>query len=316
MASVTEELFSIVIPNYRRVTELKRAIDSVRNQNSYNNLVKNIIIIDDKSDNISMIEELISAYGDKKLLLVKNEYKSNAAATRNQGARIATSPWVCFLDSDDSFCLSKLEVLERRIISDADVYYNKANVYFNDMIEDIVPHRALGKNEHISNYLFIDGEYMQTSMLTIKRSFFDTYGFNEKYIRHQDYDLCLTFQDLNLKIEYVDCIGTNIYWNSSERPNNKGESYKYSLTWLKENKERITVSAFESFYFDFIVLKSARNGCKSFSLSKFYSMNKRNIGLKKIMKYLAVLLVPSPLQSWAYVKYKMLKVKNAQRRSN
>ncbi|HGV9263179.1 TPA: glycosyltransferase family 2 protein, partial [Klebsiella aerogenes] len=177
MTAATEKLFSIVIPNYRRVAELKRAVDSIRNQNSYNDLVENIIIVDDKSDNISTIEELIEAYGDKKILLVKNEYKSNAAATRNQGARIAKSPWVCFLDSDDSFCPKKLEVLERRIISDADVYYNKANVYFNDMIEDVVPHRALGKNKHISDYLFIDSEYMQTSMLTIKRSFFDTHGF-------------------------------------------------------------------------------------------------------------------------------------------
>ncbi|EPY1511318.1 glycosyltransferase family 2 protein [Klebsiella quasipneumoniae] len=316
MTAVNEELFSIVIPNYRRVIELGRAIDSIRNQNGYNDLVKHIIIVDDKSENISTIEELVASYGDAKLVLVKNEFKSNAAATRNQGARLATTPWVCFLDSDDSFCQNKLELLKARVISDADVYYNSANVYFNDMIEKVVPHRALNKNEHVSDYLFVDGEYMQTSMLTIKRSFFDGHGFNEKYIRHQDYDLCLTFQELNLRIEFVDHVGTNIFWNSKERPNSKGESFQYSYMWLQENRERITKKAFESFYFEFIVLKSARNGCKYFSLLKFFSMKKRNIDLKKVVKYIAVLVIPTPLQFWAYVKYKMMKVRNAQRRSN
>ncbi|EMO6902582.1 glycosyltransferase family 2 protein, partial [Pluralibacter gergoviae] len=278
-------LFSVVIPNYRRVIELKRAIDSVRIQLHYSDLVERIIIIDDNSENISEIEQLIRTYNDQKITLVKNNYKSNAAATRNQGAKIASTPWICFLDSDDAFHPDKFIQLREAIKSEADVYYNKAQVYFNGQIEDIVPHRALYEGEHISDYLFVHGHYMQTSTLTIKREFFEHSGFNEKYIRHQDYDLCLTFFDKKVKVEFCDFIGTLIYWNSNERPNKKGESYIYSSNWIVENRFRITERAYKFFYFNFVVLKAARSGAKLSSLRCFFKMKNKQVGLKKMLSY-------------------------------
>ncbi|WP_213895242.1 glycosyltransferase family 2 protein, partial [Raoultella ornithinolytica] len=47
------EPFTIVIPNYKRVNELIRAINSIREQKGYDDLVHKIIIVDDKSENIS-----------------------------------------------------------------------------------------------------------------------------------------------------------------------------------------------------------------------------------------------------------------------
>lgn len=311
-----KNLFSIIIPNYKRVAELKRALDSIRSQFDYSELVDQIIIVDDKSDNIKDIENLVLSYNDPKITLIKNDFKSNAAATRNQGAKIARTPWVCFLDSDDAFNTNKLLLLREYIQSGADVYYNKAQVYFNDEIEDVVPHRALKKNEHISDYLFVSGQYMQTSTLTVRRSFFDNNGFNENYIRHQDYDLCLTFNDHHMKIELADFIGTFIYWNSTERPNNKGESYDYSLNWLQENKSRITPLAFKYFYFNFIVLKAARNGAKIYSFQHFLKMKNKHVGIKKMLTYMFVLAIPVNLQHWAYIKYKKVKIYAAKKRTN
>ncbi|WP_404943835.1 glycosyltransferase, partial [Raoultella ornithinolytica] len=69
-------------------------------------------------------------------MLVKNSFKSNAAATRNQGARMARSEWICLLDSDDAFSNNKLLSLMELINSKADVYYNKAIVYFDNRVED------------------------------------------------------------------------------------------------------------------------------------------------------------------------------------
>lgn len=306
-----KEPFTIVIPNYKRVNELIRAVNSVREQKGYDELVHKIIIVDDKSANIDDIENALQIYSDEKILLVKNTFKSNAAATRNQGARMAQTEWICLLDSDDAFSNNKLLLLTEKISSKADVYYNKAIVYFDDKIEDIVPHRPKRGQEKICEYLFVSDEYMQTSTLTIKRTFFESSGFNEKYIRHQDYDLCLTFDDKRMVVEYADFVGTEIFWNSKERPNEKGESFQYSLNWLEENKYRITERAYQKFYFKFIVLKSARGGLKKLSIKSFFKLNKRMLSAKQIIIYAMVFIIPSNLQRTFYMIYKKAKVNAA-----
>lgn len=310
------EPFTIVIPNYKRVNELIRAINSIREQKGYDDLVHKIIIVDDKSENISDIENALQIYNDKKILLVKNSFKSNAAATRNQGARMAQSEWICLLDSDDAFSNNKLLSLMEIINSKADVYYNKAIVYFDNRVEDIVPHRPKKPEEKISEYLFVSDEYMQTSTLTIKRAFFENSGFNEKYIRHQDYDLCLTFDDKNMVVEFADFIGTKIFWNSQDRPNEKGESFQYSLNWLEENKYRITERAYYKFYFKFIVLKSARNGLKKNSIKYFSNLDIKTLSIKQLITYAIVLIVPNNLQRTFYMMYKKVKVNAAKFKSS
>ncbi|QIT27987.1 glycosyltransferase family 2 protein [Raoultella terrigena] len=311
-----KEPFTIVIPNYKRINELIRAIDSIREQENYDSLVHQIIIVDDKSENIEDIENALKIFSDDKIFLVKNSFKSNAAATRNQGARLAQTEWVCLLDSDDAFTNNKLQLLVDKIGSKADVYYNKAIVYFDEKIEDVVPHRPKKPDEKISEYLFVSDEYMQTSTLTIKRSFFEDSGFNEKYIRHQDYDLCLTFDDKKMMVEYADFIGTKIFWNSKERPNEKGESFQYSLNWLEENRYRITEKAYQKFYFKFIVLKSARSGLKKLSIKNFLKLNIKTLHIKQIIIYSIVIIIPSNLQRTLYMMYKKAKINAAKFKSS
>ncbi|HHQ6589408.1 TPA: glycosyltransferase family 2 protein [Serratia fonticola] len=300
-------MFTVVIPNYKRIKELIRAIESVLNQSGAEELLESIIIVDDKSENIDKIVEALSLIETDKIILVRNEFKSNAAATRNQGARLAKSEWVCFLDSDDTFLPDKLTNLSIAVRSGADVYYNKAFVYFDDTLESIVPGRPMRIDEHISDYLFLSKQLMQTSMLTVRQSFFNRFGFNEKYIRHQDYDLCLSFEERKLKIEAVETVGTAIFWNSAERPNSKGESFNYSLDWLVENKDRMTKEAGDAFYFYFVVMKSARNGNKIYSLKRLFRASKKVLSVKQLIIYLCILLVPRFLQNIFYMNFKRLK---------
>lgn len=302
----TNKLFSVVIPNYKRTHELKRAIDSVLRQDGYDDLIENIFIVDDKSENIDEIEVIINDYNRKEIILIKNDFKSNAAYTRNQGARYAISEWICFLDSDDTFTPTKVKELSEFIKNDMDVIYNKAFVYFDDTLDDIVPHRALNSHEDISDYLFFSKEYMQTSTLTVRRSFFNAYGFIENYKRHQDYDLCLTFQQTGMRIAFLDIPCTNIIWGGSERPIMKGESFEYSLNWLNENRGRITDLAYDSFYWSFIVIKAARSANKIQSIKYFLGMNKKNIRFKDLLIYLTILSIPSILQHKIYLAYKRL----------
>lgn len=313
---ICTELFSIVIPNYKRTHELKRAIDSVICQVGYDDLIEKIIIVDDKSENINEIEKVVDSYNCEKILLIKNDFKSNAAYTRNQGARAACTEWICFLDSDDTFTSTKIVELSKFVSADIDVVYNKALVYFDGVLDDIVPHRPLDEHEDISEYLFTSKEYMQTSTLTVRQSFFNSYGFNENYRRHQDYDLCLTFQQVGMRLAFLNIPCTNIMWGGGERPTMKGESYEYSMNWLNENRERITDVAYDSFYWSFIVVKAARNLNKIKSIKYFLRMNKKSLSVKNLLVYLTILSIPSILQHKFYLAYKRLNTYERKNKSN
>lgn len=306
--------FTVVIPNFKRVTELVRALESVLSQELSEELLDSIIIVDDDSDNIDEIIAAVEKLNSAKIKMINNSFKSNAAVTRNQGARLAKTKWVCFLDSDDVFLPGKLISIANAVTSESDVYYNKALVYFNNKLEAIVPSRPIKDNEHISDFLFTSKELMQTSTLTVRKSFFDDNGFNEKYIRHQDYDLCLSFQYSGLKVELIEIVGTAIFWNSKDRPNLKGESFDYSYNWLVENEDRMTLSAINEFYYNFVVLKAARNNNKKYSLKAAIKLKKEVLTIKRIFTYCAVLAIPYSLQNLFYINYKRFKCYVMERR--
>lgn len=87
--------FSVIIPTYNRVHIIRRAIDSVLAQ-TFKDF--ELIIVDDGSTDNT--EEIVSSYADTRIIY---HYQSNSGVctARNTGAKIASSKWLCFLDSDD-----------------------------------------------------------------------------------------------------------------------------------------------------------------------------------------------------------------------
>jgi len=91
---------SVVIPAYNRVATLSRAIDSVLAQ-SYK--VEEIIVVDDGSTDAT--SEVAKMYPEVSLLRQKNMGVSSA---RNNGVMMASSEWIAFLDSDDTWHPEKI----------------------------------------------------------------------------------------------------------------------------------------------------------------------------------------------------------------
>lgn len=91
---------SVVIPAYNRVNTLARAIESVLNQ-TYP--VEEIIVVDDGSTDAT--SEVAKVYPDVLLLRQKNMGVSSA---RNNGIMMASSEWIAFLDSDDTWHPEKI----------------------------------------------------------------------------------------------------------------------------------------------------------------------------------------------------------------
>ena len=96
---------SVVIPTYNRLAYLQQALESVLSQTR---MPDEIIVVDDGSTDHTKRE--IGSRGD--LLYVRQE-NLGAAAARNRGIREAKGDWVAFLDSDDLWHPTKLEIQEK-----------------------------------------------------------------------------------------------------------------------------------------------------------------------------------------------------------
>lgn len=104
-------LVSVIIPTYKRVDFLERAIKSVLNQ-TYRNI--EIIVVDDNNpdteyrlETSKLMKNYMSLYSNiKYLLLDKN---SGGCVARNTGLKESTGKYVNFLDDDDMFYPEKIE---------------------------------------------------------------------------------------------------------------------------------------------------------------------------------------------------------------
>lgn len=100
------EKVSIIMPAYNCEKFIAEAIRSVQAQ-TYTNW--ELIVVDDCStDQTRTIIEKF-AFEDKRIILLKNEKNSGAAASRNKAVESASGRYIAFLDSDDLWVNDKLE---------------------------------------------------------------------------------------------------------------------------------------------------------------------------------------------------------------
>lgn len=99
-------LVSIIVPTYRRETELVRALNSIA---SLNYLNYEVIVVDDNADDIwnHKVGAIIKKFSDiNKEIRIKyyaNHPNQGSAKTRNIGIEMSEGAYVCFLDDDDIY---------------------------------------------------------------------------------------------------------------------------------------------------------------------------------------------------------------------
>jgi len=94
---------SVIIPTFNRASMLVEAVESVLAQDMTD---LELIVINDGSTDET--EERLSAYGSR----LKHYQQENAgvSAARNRGITLSVAPLIAFLDSDDLWLPSKLQV--------------------------------------------------------------------------------------------------------------------------------------------------------------------------------------------------------------
>ena len=97
---MTENHASIVVPVYNRATAIVRCLDSIAMQRGVEAF--SVIVVDNNSTDGSAAA--VSAWHDAHSeidLMQVTETRQGAAAARNKGLNMVTTPYVMFFDSDD-----------------------------------------------------------------------------------------------------------------------------------------------------------------------------------------------------------------------
>lgn len=116
--------FSIIIPTYNRAHLISLPIESIISQSHQD---WELIIIDDGSTDNT--QEVVESYNDDRIKYFWQENQERSAS-RNNGIMKATGDWICFLDSDDRYTTTYLEMLNQNITKND--YIIRTNMIYKD----------------------------------------------------------------------------------------------------------------------------------------------------------------------------------------
>ena len=187
---------SIIIPTYKRVKKLKRAIDSVLNQTFIN---WEIIIIDNHSDDGT--KELIDNYKNPKIKILLIRNNGNIAKSRNLGIKKSKGKYLALLDSDDLWTPNKLQICIKALNKKIKIVYH--DMYIQNNIKQIIFKKSgmcRDLKKPIYNDLILNGPAFPTSSVVIEKNVFKKIGFfdeKKKLITWEDYDAWIRLSKIN-----------------------------------------------------------------------------------------------------------------------
>lgn len=167
---------AVVIPTYNRVTSTVKAVLSAINQTIE---VNEIIVIDDGSDAMVLIEleAELQKLNDSRIKLIRSTAQRHPGKIRNLGIIQSTSNWICFLDSDDEWINTKIEIqLDKMIAAGAlasctNMVLDVIEASSNTKKDRIISFADLVRFNHIINSSVIIEKELLTSVGNVVESY-------------------------------------------------------------------------------------------------------------------------------------------------
>src|SRR5690625_1785415 len=121
-------MISVVIPTHNRPEGLKASLDSLLAQTV---APTEVLVIDDGSNPPVSKNVFRNFPKSTKTVLLRNSTARGANNARNRGVRTAKGDFIAFLDDDDQFKKTKIEILIStiEINNKADVIYHPACIH-------------------------------------------------------------------------------------------------------------------------------------------------------------------------------------------
>jgi glycosyltransferase involved in cell wall biosynthesis len=125
--------FSCIIACFNGENYLKEAIDSVMRQLGINDEL--IIVNDGSTDNTNTI---ISSFKDTRILPIHLIKNIGFSAARNEGLKIASKEYICFLDHDDLWPQNRQQLIINALNNnpDAGLIYGKIEQFFSPELKN------------------------------------------------------------------------------------------------------------------------------------------------------------------------------------
>lgn len=178
-----EPFFSVVVPTYNRLQSVKKAVESVLTQSCRD---FELIVVDDGSTDGT--GSILASITDERFRYLQ-QVNSGGAKARNAGIDVAKGVWIAFLDSDDEYLPNKLQRIREFVIAnDVDVVYSQVLVNRGEGVTALKPTRGLLANERVDEYLFCDGQTIQTSSIVVRASVARKVRFLDGLKKGQDLD--------------------------------------------------------------------------------------------------------------------------------
>jgi glycosyltransferase involved in cell wall biosynthesis len=216
-------LVSVVMPSYNSGKFIYKTIKSVISQ-TYDNW--ELVIVDNNSNDNTI--QIINSFQDKRIKTLTINNHGIIAASRNLGIKKSNGELIAFLDSDDLWYSSKLEVCVNHILDfKGFVCHSEIWSYRNDEIE--VKRRKIhyGFNGKTSfNKLLFEGNCISTSAVVIHKKYLKKVGyFNESksLVTVEDYHLWLKLLKEKIHVKFIPIVLGEflIHGNNSSKTNDK-----------------------------------------------------------------------------------------------
>ncbi|MDN3651811.1 glycosyltransferase [Thalassotalea ponticola] len=200
--NIVEGRISVIIPTYKRPTNLANALRSAASQAYFD---KEILVVSDNGDETKyndetskIVEQVKAEFPQVLINLLFHKKNRNGAAARNTGLFASTGEFVCYLDDDDIYLPGRLdksvEALRNQPKTVGGVYggflgwnspVNDENRYATgDLTKEILT------LDYMKHYLHTNtATYRRSAVLAIN-------GFDESYRRHQDLEFNLRYFEL------------------------------------------------------------------------------------------------------------------------
>lgn len=194
---------SIIMPNYNYGKYIGAAIESCLNQ-TYSSL--EVIVCDDGSNDNS--EKVVKSFKDSRVIWLPGYHSGGPAVPRNRGIKNARGEWLAFLDSDDIWLPSKLEVqLNMLNGSRFNACCTNALIKINGVVtrqratgwnKSTLNFRTLMKNNHI----VCSSTMIHRSLIPIVRGFVE----DETFKSFADYNFWLRVSSLSDFLFIKNCL--------------------------------------------------------------------------------------------------------------
>ncbi|MBM0637132.1 glycosyltransferase family 2 protein [Campylobacter sp. VicNov18] len=170
---------SLIVPTYNRSALLKKALESIQNQD-FKDL--EIIVSDDNSDDDtkSVVEDLQK--DDKRIKYFLNQnYKQGPNGNKNNGLDKARGEFIAFLDDDDEILPNALSVLMQKAAQGYSHVFGNCLIEKEGVLSTEFSGKGLEKDTKISKKDFLMQKFRGEFFSVFKKSLLENKRFNEEF---------------------------------------------------------------------------------------------------------------------------------------